>query len=136
MDEIAGRVVNPAGGLLEGKALLEAPTTASVRDSKQIEGMDSSFPGPASLRVRDRLMANQNGNEDTIIPKECFGPRYIALCGASLMAGFRTAEQLAKGGATTLDLSAAISRGLFLGGNRSVRKRFVVQMTVVVVHVK
>jgi hypothetical protein len=99
--------------------------TAFVRVSKQIEGMDSSSPRPASLRVQDRLMSIQNGKV-VIIPKKCFGPRYIALCDARSLVGFRTAEQLAKGRATTLDLSTAISRGLFLGGGRGVRKRFAV----------
>src|ERR1700761_4799696 len=96
---------------------------ASVRVSKEIEGMDSSLPGPASLQVRDRLMARQNG-KDLIIPKKCFSPRYITLCDARSLVGFRTAEQLTKSRATTLYLSTAISRGLFLGGNRGVRKSF------------
>ena len=64
MEDIAWRVVNPTGGLSEDNGLLELPTTASVRVSKQMEEMDSSFPRPASLRVRDGSMADQNGNEE------------------------------------------------------------------------
>src|SRR5882757_6110610 len=68
--------------------------------------------------------------------KDAFRPGYITFRGAGEIGRIRVTEQLAKGRATTLELSRTNIQALLFGSGWCIRKRCAVKAPFVVIHVE